>query len=322
MLNRYNRSFLDIIPYGDSRSCKLFAESLRTCVSPHKPTRIGFSAFHRAIGQPQFVSYILNSDFRLDDSKPCSWYNAGCSPVWIDTAHRLYRKKYRIEALQTLANMTPSDHWSPLCRFASRGEVNPMKNLLDLNCPLNYEGCPIGSALMVACVDGRMAAVAFLVRRGASLTYQGPNGYRSAYIAARKQKQILNWLLVGRFVDQRKLTGSCGLPNTREDSQPFTWGGPFKAEVVISGEMERRPNESCQAYWSRLMREKVYWRGKVPPLNQNRLTVRPSNLVPDEKVRIHPGGYDSPRQHPSHSIDDLKQDSENGMRPQRIRNNV
>lgn len=292
-----NRSILDVIPYSPRKSCNTFVESVRAGVNPHIPRALGFSAFHQAVEMPHFASCILNSEFRLEDSLPYNWGFIVLAPAWINTAYRLFRKKYRVESLHTFANMTPSEHWSPLCQFASRVEVKAMENLLDLDCPLNFEGCTHGSALMAACVDGRMESVVFLVRRGASLTYHGPNGYRSAFIAARKQKTILSWLLVGRFVDQKKLTVPCGSPDTRGDCQPFTWGGPIVAEVVISGGSERWPKESSQSYWTRLMNWKTYLRGKVPPLGPERRTIRPTNLVPDEKVRIHPDGYDSPRSH-------------------------
>ncbi|KAF0318337.1 ankyrin repeat protein [Colletotrichum asianum] len=316
-LNRINHSFLDNIRF-QPESCGIFVESVRVGVNPHNPTNQGVSAFHRAVYFSSFTSFIVNSDLRLEDSidAPFNWDFDGSAPAWIDISYRFFRKKYRIGALETFANMTPSGRWSPLCRHASRGEVKPMENLLDLNCPLNYEGCPFGSALMAACVDGRMGCVVFLVRRGASLTYCGPNGYRSAYVAARKHKSILRWLLVGRFVDQNKLAPSHGLSDTQQDCQPITWRGPIKAEVVVSGILERWPKESSQAYWSRLQKQKLHWRGKVPPLARERRTLRPSNLIPVEKVRTHPDGYDNPRALKIHGNGDSMQDDKRDTRSQ------
>ncbi|GKT64047.1 hypothetical protein ColTof4_04404 [Colletotrichum tofieldiae] len=168
-----------------------------------------------------------------------------------------------------------------------------MENLIGMGAALDVEGSPLGSALIVACVTGRKESVIFLVRCRAALSYWGPGGFRSAYDAAKRNTPILDWLLVGRYVDQGKLTAPCDRePGNEKYPAPFAWGGPVRAELVICGTMERMPKESAKGYWSRLMREKSKWRGKVLPLGAARRTSRPSNLVAQEYVRVHAGGYE------------------------------
>ncbi|KAK6815723.1 ankyrin repeat-containing domain protein [Apiospora arundinis] len=150
---------------------------------------------------------------------------------------------------------------------------------------------------MAACEYGRESSVIFLARRGAALTYSSPSGFRSAYLAAQKFADILEWLLIGRFVDQAKLSATPSCPGGLEESDivggSYAWSGPRKAELIITETMERQPKESSFEYWVRLMQEKKTWRGKVVPLASGRQTARPSNLVPQEYVRIHPDGYEA-----------------------------
>ncbi|KAK8004617.1 glycoside hydrolase family 3 protein [Apiospora arundinis] len=170
-----------------------------------------------------------------------------------------------------------------------------MDNLLGIGAQLDCDGCPLGSALMAACEHGRKNSVIFLARRGAALVYSSPSGFRSAYLAAQKFPDILNWLLVGRFVDQAKLSTAPSCPNGLDGDNTvgsYAWSGPRKVEFIITGAMERHPKESSLEYWTRLMREKKAWRGKVVPLVPGRRSTRSSNLVPQEYVRIHPDGYE------------------------------
>ncbi|WQF85414.1 Putative fungal domain of STAND protein [Colletotrichum destructivum] len=273
---------------------KIFAEFANLGHDPHALDSTGRSAFHSAICQDDFISLLLNLDIRLEDSQPFPW-NIGSHQhlFWLTDCFRLFQRKYKQQALCNFLNMAPHNAWSPLCRSASLGRTVVMENLIIMGADIDAEGCSLGSALIVACITGRKESAVYLVRRGAALSYWGPNGFRSAHDAAKRNPSVLNWLLVGRFTDQRKLTPADGLGLVDEQSRgPFTWGGPVRAELVICGTMERLPKESSRKYWSRLMSEKKKWRGKVLPLSPARRTSRPSNLIPEEYVRIHRDGYE------------------------------
>lgn len=272
-----------------------FVDLVRQGADPYSVDMTGCSAFHKAIEDTSFISFLLNSDLRLEDATSVSWNTTSRGRMaWLTTAYPLFRKRYGLRALGQFANLVPTDSQAPLCEAVKRGSISAMKNLLDLGAPIDLEGCPSGSALMAACRVGRKDLVKCLVRYGASLSYTGSNGFRSAYESAKGHKGILKWLLVDRFVDQQKLTDSFdSSPRDEMDRGPFFWSGPIKAELVISGRMERLPHQSSREYWSWLMKEKVKWRGKTLPPNTRRRTVSHSNIVPQEIVRIHPQGYNS-----------------------------
>lgn len=206
----------------------------------------------------------------------------------------MYLRKLGIEKLRRLSNLEPAECWSSLCGYASVDNLHALKNLTRLEARLDFEGCPSGSALMAACTAGRLEPVKFLVRQGASICYNGPNGPRSALVAASRWDEIVEWLLVARFTEQAKLThqqaaGSVddGIPKTKTKQ----WSGPVKAELTISGDLQRRVNESAKEYWIRLMAEKRRWRGRVVPSDSKTTTWRPSRLIPEEFARICPGYY-------------------------------
>lgn len=134
---------------------------------------------------------------------------------------------------------------------ASIGNMLMLTNIIDLGADIKFEGCPSGPAIIAACVAGQKECVKYLVRHGAKLIYNGPRGFRSAYAASATTPEILDWLLVQCFVNQKKLPLSpCDLLISREYHESFTWGGPVKMELVISGMMQRLPNESSKDYWS------------------------------------------------------------------------
>ncbi|KAH0428633.1 hypothetical protein CcaCcLH18_08899 [Colletotrichum camelliae] len=291
VMDSYHRTLLHLLV--NKGSVMAFADLIHRGADPHKGDVAGCSAFHKAIEDASFIPFLLNSNIRFEDATPFSWMSTSNSQIaWITTAYPLFRKRYGFRALGQLANVVPAGIQAPLCEAVKRGSVPATKNLLDLGAPIDLEGCPSGSALMAACEFGRKDLVKYLVRRGASLSYTGSNGFRSAYKSAKGQEEILKWLLVDRFFDQQKLTnGFDSSPHDEVDLGPFFWSGPIKAELVISGQMERLPHQSSREYWSWLMKEKVKWRGKTLPPNTRRRTVSPSNIVPQETVRIHTQGY-------------------------------
>lgn len=63
------------------------------------------------------------------------------------------------------------------------------------------------------------------------------------------------------------------------------WSGITKTELVISGKLGRRPDQSSNDYWIYLfMEQKKQLREKVVPVIDRRRTARPSKLIPVETV--------------------------------------
>lgn len=110
---------------------------------------------------------------------------------------------------QVLLDLETADGPSPLC-IAARSNFPRTTSLLpDLQANIEHEGSSFGTPLMCAATCGRLYIVKLLVRRGAKLEYTDEEGtYKSALLAGLQHPKVREWLLVGRFQDQKKLTSS------------------------------------------------------------------------------------------------------------------
>ncbi|OTA68784.1 ankyrin [Hypoxylon sp. EC38] len=274
---------------------RTFVTLLTTGLDPRQIDGYGVSTIQYAMGEDLLASVILNSDYDVKKTGPLPWGMERFYDLsWLTTTFPMFRKKIPIDDLRRIANIEPNGCWSPLCISASRGVLTMMENLLILGANMEFEGCPEGTALMAACHAGRLESVIFLVRRGASLKYHGPNGFRTAF-DKKTPKHILRWLLVTRFTDQGKIEESSSGSSSDRPVIQQPWSGTVKAELIICESLERRPQQSSKDYWAFLMDQKKRWRGKVVPVVDRRKTVRSSKLIPMEHVRIHPGGYEVPK---------------------------
>ena len=94
---------------------------------------------------------------------------------------------------------------TPLVMAARLSKLDTMNLLLDAGAQLELEGSDHGTPLMAACATGRLAAVRLLVGRGARTSYVERERTYGAFAAARHHPVIKRWLLVGRFLEGRKL---------------------------------------------------------------------------------------------------------------------
>ncbi|RTE72924.1 hypothetical protein BHE90_012644 [Fusarium euwallaceae] len=210
-------------------------------------------------------SYLLNSEFSLDDLDPFPWHlEAHCTfqelPFLRETFRQFQRRFHRV-SLKKWVNLQPDRGWSPLCRAASQDLVTVMKNCMSLDAEIDFEGCPLGSALMVASACGRLEAVKFLVRSGAATSYVGRRGFIDVISVARSAS-VRAWLLVGRFNEQLRI--SMGEEaGSSPPAQIFPWSGIVQAklrQVSIGGRM---PDESTLDYAKYLVTGKEEMRGLV-----------------------------------------------------------
>ncbi|KAK1510762.1 hypothetical protein CTAM01_01335 [Colletotrichum tamarilloi] len=275
----------------------LFIKLTRMGVNPHKLDIFGCSALHLSIFHKSMVALLLNGDLQIQDERPIPWSTmflgrdaTNEAAACLTTAFRMYRRKLSTEKLRTLLNLEAGGFWNPLSFAASRGQIQVMKNILSLGIPIDFEGCPEGSALMAASSAGNLESVIYLVRHGASISFQGHNDFRSAVELAATSPRVLRWLLVDRFTDQKKLDQFCH-ESTSLSIGYKPWSGTQKAEMIISGRWERQPHESSRQYWARLSSMTEELRGKFLPPNKGKTTRRQSKLVPIESVNIVIGGY-------------------------------
>lgn len=180
--------------------------------------------------------------------------------VFLTSGFKFYRRQLPHDTFKRIMNLQPERGISPLCRASSRGIREIMENCLTMGAEIDFEGCSLGSALMIACACGRLDAVKLLVRRGAAISYVGKNGLTSAVIAARRSKTVLVWLLVGQFNEQRRLNyGDETSFASGKNREIRSWSGIGQAALRLIGRREMQPHESSFDYAVRLlvMRQKV-----------------------------------------------------------------
>ncbi|KAI1771159.1 ankyrin [Hypoxylon cercidicola] len=273
-----------------------FAGFLALGLNPHHMDLYGVSPIQDAMCLNDFTVVFLNGDYGVQNTGPYPWrlFRQIRDLHWLTTKFPMFHRRIPLDDLRRIANTEPNNCWSPLCLSASQGVPMAIENLLTLGADLEFEGCPAGTALLAACSAGRLESVISLVRRGAAISYYGASGFRTAIDKTKTPPHIIHWLLVDRFTDQAKIKEE---PHEGYSTSPLgirPWSGITKAELIISEDLERRSDESSKDYWIYLMAQKKRWRGKVVPVVDRRRTVRPSNLVPIERVRIHPDGYEAP----------------------------
>ncbi|RSL66088.1 hypothetical protein CEP54_003914 [Fusarium duplospermum] len=210
----------------------------------------GRSLMHCIICEDEVSQLVLEDQNELLGTTPFPWH-LDWRPLhkiaFLTTKFRDFQQKVPRETFRAIANLEPQRGWSPLCRAAALNLVGIMDNCLEIGAQLDYEGCSVGSAIMLASACGSLEAVKLLVRRGASVCYFGKNGLTSCYVLAGTES-IKSWLLSGRFMDQRRITAEGG--GGEDAIRP--WSGLASARVKIYGKREKYQAESMLAYAKRL----------------------------------------------------------------------
>ena len=149
-------------------------------------------------------TFVLNSDFSIESSGLLCGFEE-----WEASIFRMLIKRYPRRALyrdsntrHTFTNYASS---TPLYDVASRGSLTILQMLHEIGALVNLEGGSEGTPLIAASSCGRLEAVKYLVRRGALLLYEKKGRTISALKAARYHPEIIQWLLVGRYLDQKTL---------------------------------------------------------------------------------------------------------------------
>jgi len=106
------------------------------------------------------------------------------------------------------ATLHPKKKITALYGAAKEGDVSFLDIALRCGAAINMEGGPEGTPLMAACIAGHTSIVKRLVRCGALLTYWNGSGQVSSFVKANPHPNILRWLLVGRFTETLRLTGT------------------------------------------------------------------------------------------------------------------
>lgn len=227
----------------------------------------GKSLMHEAICWRGFSALPVGWESALQMMTPFPWHYRWRSThlmKFLTTSFKLYRRQLPHDVFARILHLQPERGMSPLCRASSLGVLEVIENCLTMGAEIDFEGCSLGSALIIACACGRFEAVTLLVRRGAAISYFGKNGLTSAVIAGRRSKAIIAWLLVGQFNEQKRLiwgdrlTSSDGM-----NTQVQLWSGIGKADFRLVGIHQMQHYESSLDYAIRLSNLKRKLRGSI-----------------------------------------------------------
>lgn len=173
---------------------------------------------------------------------------------------RLFQRLPGDGNVKEMANYCPERFVSPLCAAVQRDILGAIDVLVAYGADINVEGSGDGTPLMTACAKGRVESVKLLVRHGAWVAYRRPDGeVKNALDLAGKYPAIRRWLLVGQFVDQRRLE------NTSGDAKPGQVAGVWTVACRLRAfaERPRDPYESGKQFLVRMARLRKTMEGKV-----------------------------------------------------------
>ncbi|CAF3488621.1 unnamed protein product [Fusarium graminearum] len=219
------------------------------------------------LGLPSGHCFFLNGDYQLETLEPFPWYQisgeAFCQIPFLRWNFRLFQRRFSRPIFKQWLNLEPDRWCSPLCRAASMDFLDAVENCLSMGADIDFEGCSWGSALMIASACGKLASVKYLVRAGAKIDYIGRRGYTSA-LSVTVSKVVKQWLLVGRFVEQKKISVGTECDKNHLMGQTERRSGVAKIKVRLNELYYRRCGESSLDYLRRLERVKLWLRGRVP----------------------------------------------------------
>jgi ankyrin repeat protein len=161
-------------------------------------------------------------------------------------------------ALQAMVDFRPENWSSPMYLAASRGQVLNTELLIKAGACLELEGGRCGTALMGACDAGKLATVKTLVRYGAKINYRNVAGENvSAITIAKYHPKVVQWLLVSRYTDQKKICQTGDVSSERKRTLP--WSRSKSVEIFFP----RMPEISQLQYLRQLNKARKKWAGKV-----------------------------------------------------------
>lgn len=246
----------------ESSSLATFKYLLSKGLDTHQKSEDGIPMLAFPLLQGRYIDYLSQSRW-LDGAlaspapKPDNILNNAIVFCTTSQIKRLHKSLPPRDA-NILLNMESRSYGTPLCLAVFRCNVATTSLLLDLGADVNKVGSWFGTPLMCAITFGNLELVKLLIRRGAGLEYADENGDMvSGLEKGLPYPNITQWLLVGRFQDQKKLEdkafyGECAI-------RP--WSGRTEYTTLLKGSHRRRWEESTLDYCKRLAGLKRILRG-------------------------------------------------------------
>jgi len=256
---RENTVLLLAMRSGHPGALSLFLDTESFAEIQHKPDYVGMSPWRWAFTYPKeaMCTLILNSEVDLTQCEPM-WGSILNAPYSNETVSLLKRVMRRLpkEVVSRFINYKSTVSRTPLYEAAARSRDQVMEILINAGAEIEAEGGELGTPLMAACAAGRLGAVEVLIQRGARTSYLKDGKVVNAIETAKYYPPIVQYLLVGRYTKQLKLTAEpdCGIE--REVSM---WSGLSTIDVP-------KPRQISQSLWDYLRYtqwEKKMLQGKV-----------------------------------------------------------
>ncbi|CZR48872.1 uncharacterized protein FPRO_12314 [Fusarium proliferatum ET1] len=248
----------------ESSSLATFKYLLSKGLDIHQKSEDGIPMLAFPLLQGRYVEYLsqsrwLDGALAFPTPKPDSILN-NAIVFWTTSQIKRLHKSLPPRDANLLLNMKGRSHGTPLCLAVFGCNVATTALLLDLGADVNKVGSWFGTPLMCAITFGNLELVKLLIQRGAGLQYADDNGDMvSALEESLPYPNITQWLLVGRFQDQKKLedkafNGECAI-------RP--WSGKTEYMTLLKGSHRRRWEESTLDYCKRLAGLKRILRGST-----------------------------------------------------------
>ncbi|KAH8882459.1 ankyrin [Thozetella sp. PMI_491] len=272
---------------------EVYADMVRMGSDPTVADMHGVKPLSLTLPLRNFASFVLNGGVDIHALGPIRWDSAAYSFNWTEKNFRLFQRRFPEPRVTEILNMEAQGPWTPLCIFAAQGRKEIVEGLLSCGAAIDFDGCPYGTALDAACQSGHLGMVKVLVRRGATLSAPDKRSHSTVF-RAKGYPKILQWLLVDRFTEQRKLKDGDAAAGPG-DSPLKPWSGTTCVEWPLAGDTRRKSWEALQNYLIRLERLRTDLRGKVALTVPRRQPDWAAPLWPREPVRIHPEDTRRPR---------------------------
>lgn len=208
---------------------------------------------HCILCEEDSLSMALKEDWGLQGTTPFPW-QINWWPIkemaLLNSYFDILYDKIGHGCFAHILNLQPARGRSPLCHAAFLDDTSNMKKCNSMGAIIDFEGCPLGSALMIACARGNLAAVKLLIRAGASITFEGYHGLCSALLLS-EPIAVKGFLLVGQFCNQRKIKSPTDQPGTGRAVHPKR-GSVAYAKLKLFGRRKMQPRESLLDYARRL----------------------------------------------------------------------
>ncbi|KAL2066420.1 hypothetical protein VTL71DRAFT_2491 [Oculimacula yallundae] len=249
-----------------ARSPAIFSFLFYKGVDPYAQNHEGNTPVAIAYSEPEFPELICNLDV---DFSRCAGFIFGADFLKVPSTNLklLMRRLPQHTMSEEINSSTGRFRGTPLTRVSRVGGdcIHDLDILLKYGASLDKELDDAGTPLMAACKSGRLDSVKRLVLfSGGKLTGTIAGRPINAIEAASDFPHIQRWLLVGRHMEQRKISWTAVEESTEQYIRP--WSGHLLAEVAVAAISAPSHSTDSMSLAIRLEKLRISVRGKIVPV--------------------------------------------------------